>query len=234
MISSHANKSKSSSTSTPNAGQGTKMNQTDKKQQKLNKLITQWSEMIFKDSELPTLAQKLNSNEQEDLHHGVIGLRKLLSKEDLSQIQPVIDTGVVPRLVELISPKSAKKIQLEAAWCLTNLCSGTTEQALYLIQNGAISAFISLLTSDDAELAEQSIFGLGNIAGESAEFRDLILKENGTEAMVKVLAKSSNINVKCVGAWALSNLCRGEPEPKFELVSSAIPILRIYQSGNEW
>ena len=228
MISSNTTEGGSSSTPTPHAEKDVEMNQTDEEQQKLNELIVQWTAMTFEDSEIPTLAQKVLSNDSEELHHGLIGLRKLLSKEDQPPLQPVIDAGVVPRLVQLISTSSVKKIQLEAAWCLTNLCSGTTQQTLYVIQNGAIKSFISLLSSDDADVVEQCVWGLGNIAGDSAQFRDMILKENGTAAMVKAITNASNINFKRNAVWALSNFCRGKPEPKFELVSSAIPLFCEY------
>jgi len=77
--------------------------------------------MTFEEDAIPSLAQKILSNELEDLYYGLIGLRKLLSRENNPPIQPVIDTNSVPRLVSLMSTGSADKIKFEAAWCLTNL-----------------------------------------------------------------------------------------------------------------
>jgi len=213
----------SSSTTTPYIDQDVDMVPSDENQQQTDDLIAQWTAMTFEDSAIPTLVQKVLSNEQEDYHYGLIGIRKLLSKEDNPPIQPIIDAGVVPRLIQLISPLSPKKVQFEAAWCLTNICSGTTQQTRYVIEKGALAAFLSLLRSDDLEVVEQSVWGLGNIAGDNAQFRDLILQQNGAEELVKVLSKATSLSLKRNGAWALSNLCRGKPAPPFALVYKAIP-----------
>jgi len=215
----------SSSTTTPYVDKDVDMAASDENQQKLEDLIDQWTAMTFEDSAVPTLVQKVLSNEQEEYHYGLIGLRKLLSKENDPPIQAVIDAGVVPRLVQLTSLSSPKKVQFEAAWCLTNVCSGTTEQTRYVIENGALASFLSLLKSDDSEVVEQSVWGLGNIAGDNSEFRDQILQQNGTEELVKVLSKATSLSLKRNGAWALSNLCRGKPAPPFALVFKAIPQL---------
>ena len=213
----------SSSTTTPYIDQDVDMVPSDENQQQTDDLIAQWTVMTFEDSAIPTLVQKVLSNEQEDYHYGLIGIRKLLSKEDNPPIQPIIDAGVVPRLIQLTSPLSPKKVQFEAAWCLTNICSGTTQQTRYVIEKGALAAFLSLLRSDDLEVVEQSVWGLGNIAGDNAQFRDLILQQNGAEELVKVLAKASTLSMKRNVVWALSNLCRGKPAPPFALVYKAIP-----------
>ncbi len=217
---------KSPPTATPQVDQDVKMAPSDENQkepQKLKELIAQWDAMTFEDSALPTLVQKVQSNDAEDLFYGLIGLRKLLSKDENPPVQAIIDTGIVPRLIQLTSVESAKEILIEAAWCLTNLCSGTTEQTLHVIQNGAVASFLSLLKSDNPEVAEESIWGLGNIAGDNAIFRDLILLQDGIAELVKVLSKGSSYKLKLNGAWALSNLCRGKPEPQFERIFKAIP-----------
>lgn len=85
--------------------------------------------------------------------------------------------------------------------------------------------FVKLLSSKHIEIAEQAIWALGNIAGDCAVYRDLILKFNGLEPLIKIIETTSNKNTVKHGTWALSNLCRGRPLPKFELVKNAIPTL---------
>jgi len=168
--------------------------------------------------------KKINSDEPEDLYHGLIGVRKLLSKEDSPPIQEAINANIVPRLIALMTKSSsANKVKFEAAWCLTNLCSGTTEQTEYCIDNGGITAFLNLLKIENLEVAEQSIWGLGNIAGDSSQFRDIILNQNGVELLVNALKNDSNVSLRRNGVWALSNLCRGKPLPNLSLIKGAIP-----------
>jgi len=214
----------SGSSSTPSDTNPTTQGPTDEKQQKINELIADLSNMTFEDSSLPSLAKKILSDELEELLHGLIGLRKLLSREENSLIQAAIDANTVPRLIALLSKSSStNKVKMEAAWCLTNLCSGSTEQIQSCIHQGVIPAFLKLLKVKDHEVVEQSVWGLGNIAGDSPQFRDKILNQSGVELLVNALKNAPNVSLKRNGAWALSNFCRGKPLPSYSLVCGAIP-----------
>ena len=68
--------------------------------------------------------QKLSSADPGGQLAGATWFRKLLSKKDNPPIDEVIEAGVVPRLVELLSQHgSDPQLQLEAAWALTNVAA---------------------------------------------------------------------------------------------------------------
>ena len=86
--------------------------------------------------------------------------------------------------------------------------------------------FILLLDSQHVEVVEQVIWGLGNIAGDSTMTRDCVLN---TEALNKIAAlilqAPPGTSFVKNASWALSNLCRGRPQPDYNLVRRAIPTL---------
>lgn len=53
----------------------------------------------------------------------------------------------------------------------------------------------------------------------------MILKSGGLQPLINIINKATNKNTIKHGTWALSNLCRGRPLPKFNLVKAAIPTL---------
>ena len=73
---------------------------------------------------------KLYSSELEEIYQGAFDCRSCLSIESNPPIQPIIDSGIVPRFVELLDinfyqnyNKSSiiNKIRIEAAWVITNI-----------------------------------------------------------------------------------------------------------------
>ena len=129
----------------------------------------------------------MTTNNLDEALQAAVRIRKLLSKTTHAPIQPVIAPGVVPRLVQLLAAEGftpsdenqaalMRLLQLECAWCITNIASGTAEQTITVIEARAAPVLIKITEqTDNMEMLDQCIWALGNIAGDSPQCRDYVL-----------------------------------------------------------
>lgn len=158
---------------------------------------------------------------------GVMQIRKLLSIERGPPIQDVIDTGIVPTLVDLLRTADNAKLQFEAAWALTNIASGTAAHTRVVVEAEATPLFVELLDSPDDNVREQCVWALGNVAGDCPAYRDMVLGMNALRPVLNVIRTATKPSMLRNATWTLSNLCRGKPQPKFDLVRDALPTLAM-------
>ncbi|KAI3968641.1 hypothetical protein MKX01_028791 [Papaver californicum] len=152
--------------------------------------------------------------------------RKLLSLECDPPIDEVVRAGVVPRFVEFLARHDMPQLQFEAAWALTNVASGTSEHALTLINHGAVPVLVKILSSGSADVCEQAVWALGNVAGDSVSCRDFVLSHDPLLPLLSQFEKPSKQSMLRTATWALSNLCRGEPAVPFQQVKLVLPALQ--------
>lgn len=62
---------------------------------------------------------------------------------------------------------------------MTNVAAGNSQQTNSIIEKGGVKIFVDLLLSEHAGIVEQAVWALGNIACDSAGYRDMILKAGG-------------------------------------------------------
>lgn len=182
---------------------------------------------------LPSMVTGVWSSDNNLQLEATTQFRKLLSIERSPPIEEVIQSGVVPRFVEFLVREDFPQLQFEAAWALTNIASGTSENTKVVIDHGAVPIFVKLLSSPSDDVREQAVWALGNVAGDSPRCRDLVLSSGALIPLLAQLNEHAKLSMLRNATWTLSNFCRGKPQPPFEQTKPALPALERLVHSND-
>jgi len=152
--------------------------------------------------------------------------RKLLSSDRNPPIDDLIRSGILPILVNCLKRKDYASLQFEAAWALTNIASGTSEQTKAVVEAGAVPLFLSLLSSEHQNVCEQAVWALGNIIGDGPNLRDYVIQLGVVEPLLCFINPEIPISFLRNVTWVVVNLCRNkDPPPPIATISSLLPAL---------
>lgn len=110
---------------------------------------------------LDTIVAKAQSPEPATQLSAVQAARKLLSSDRNPPIDALIQSGILPVLVNCLNVTDNPSLQFEAAWALTNIASGTSQQTQAVVQANAVPLFLNLLSSPHQNVCEQAVWALG-------------------------------------------------------------------------
>ncbi|BES87452.1 unnamed protein product [Nesidiocoris tenuis] len=177
-------------------------------------------------SSIEDIVKGMNSTDENTVLLATQAARKTLSREKNPPIDVLINHGVVPRLVQLLDCYQCPSLQFEAAWALTNIASGTSDQTMTVVKNGAIPKFVALLNSPHIHVSEQAVWAIGNVAGDGPTTRDMVLQHGGMNALLSLIKPDTTVSFLRNVVWTLSNLCRNKnPPPEFDFIRPALPYL---------
>ncbi|XP_035229064.1 importin subunit alpha-3-like [Stegodyphus dumicola] len=151
---------------------------------------------------------------------------KLSFSDHSSLIDELINSGILPILVQCLRRHDNPSLQFEAACTLTNIASGTTVQTTAVVNTGAVPILLELLKSPHQNVCEQAVWALGNIIGDGPVFRDYVIRLGVVPPLLSFIKPDTPVPFLRNVTWVIVNLCRSEdPLPPVETMTELLPAL---------
>ncbi|CAH3158726.1 importin subunit alpha-3-like [Pocillopora verrucosa] len=177
---------------------------------------------------LQSIVVNASSQDPKEQLGAVQAARKLLSKDRNPPIDELIESGILPVLVKCLERDDNPSLQFEAAWALTNIASGTSEQTKAVVKADAVKYFMKLLGSPHQNVCEQAVWALGNIIGDGPNLRDFVINHGVVAPLLKFVNPNVPISFLRNVTWVIVNLCRNkEPPPPMETIQEVLPALAL-------
>lgn len=123
------------------------------------------------------------------------------------QIQMVIDSDVVPKLIPLLSHKEVK-VQTAALRAVGNIVTGTDEQTQVVLNCDALSHFPALLSHPKEKICKEAVWFLSNITAGNQLQVQAVIDAGLLPKIINNLTKG-DFQTQKEAAWAISNLTIG-------------------------
>ena len=196
---------------------------------------------------LETIVEKARSPEPNVQLAAVQAARKLLSSDRNPPIDALINSGILPVLVKCLESGDNPSLQFEAAWALTNIASGTSQQTQAVVEANAVPLFLNLLKSPQQNVCEQAVWALGkkfkknlqekffkfvlilgNIIGDGPHLRDYVIELGVVQPLLAFISPNIPITFLRNVTWVVVNLCRNkDPPPPVNTIREILPALNM-------
>ncbi|KAH8294700.1 hypothetical protein KR018_001865 [Drosophila ironensis] len=178
---------------------------------------------------LKKLAEAASDNTKPEQQLAAVqAARKLLSSDKNPPIDELIQSDILPILVRCLEQHNHTMLQFEAAWALTNIASGTSDQTNQVVDAGAVPLFLQLLNSPAPNVCEQAVWALGNIIGDGPLLRDFVIKHGVVQPLLSFIKPDIPISFLRNVTWVIVNLCRNkDPAPPAATIHEILPALNV-------
>ncbi|XP_010549392.1 PREDICTED: importin subunit alpha-4 [Tarenaya hassleriana] len=156
---------------------------------------------------LPILRQLIYLNDEEVITDACWAL-SYLSDGPNEKIQAVIESGVCPRLVELLGHPSPT-VLIPALRTVGNIVTGDDTQTQFVIDNGVLPHLYNLLTQNHKKsIKKEACWTISNItAGNRVQIQAVV--DAGIVLPLVHLLQHAEFDIKKEAAWAISNATSG-------------------------
>ena len=132
-----------------------------------------------------------------------------LSDGSNDKIQAVVESGVCPRLVDLLRHQCTS-VQTPALRSVANIATGDDLQTQVVITSGALPALLPLLSSPKERIRKEACWTISNITAGSPPQIQAVIDAQIIPLLIDILSNSnSDFNTRKEACWAISNATSG-------------------------
>jgi importin subunit alpha-6/7 len=152
---------------------------------------------------ISSLAKVLVENDVEDILIDVCWAMSYLSDGGEARIPTILQTGVLPRLVQLLQHPNVA-ISVPCLRSIGNIVTGDDDQTQTVIEAGALQALNELIFNKKKTVRKEVCWSLSNITAGSVEQIQLCLDMGITDKLIYILI-NDDPEIKKEAVWAVSN-----------------------------
>eukprot|EP00755_Sulcionema_specki_P016913 Sspe_Gene.63161::Locus_35933_Transcript_1_1_Confidence_1.000_Length_2421::g.63161::m.63161 len=169
------------------------------------------------------------------LLRGVLTVRRWLSVRNPPIEEATKDRLMLRKLIKLLSHDD-DRLRFESCWAVTNICSGESCHTQAAVEEGAVEGVLAhIITHNKTSVVEQGVWCLGNIAGDSPQMRDQVVRSGAVDVFLD-LAKRSHMTSPTFRrnlSWAASGLCRGRVGDLLPTVTRLLPLIADFAKSSD-
>ena len=165
-----------------------------------------------------------SNNDIKQKFYGLVGIRKLILLPE-SPVQELLNEGIIRELIELLELNSNPEFQYEALLCLTYLITKINEQIKWLILKLGIKKLNKIFESKIEEIKLQLVLFLGNLAIESSNIRNFLIKEKIYDKILALIVSTNQKKLIKNCTWAIGNFFRIKPIMPYDYAKKSIKII---------
>ncbi|CAG9316488.1 unnamed protein product [Blepharisma stoltei] len=166
-------------------------------------------------------------------------IRRLLTKENEIPYEKVIQSNVLPCLIQLI-PSLDEQFAYEVLWIISNLAVGEEYCIDYLLSQRSLELLNFILENcKSIEIFSQVMWAIGNIAGTNHSYRDTVIQQLNIDKIAYFLyaheREFSTTDYQNI-AWSIHNLVSNKLPPDLNKIKLFIPFLQkiIINQEDQW
>ena len=103
-------------------------------------------------------------------------------------MEDVEEQGAIQLFIDFLQRFDKPKLQSEAAWCCSAIAGGSSQDTKVVVDAGIIPILSQLLhKSRDENTLQNTLDAISNIACDCVTYRDMCLKENILQQVIKII-----------------------------------------------